>query len=47
MATGLEQTVPETYRDYAQVFPEADSEFMPNHGLYDLAIDLLNGKQLL
>ncbi len=46
MATGPERTVPEPYRAYAQVFSEADSESMPSHGLQDLAIELLDGKQL-
>jgi hypothetical protein len=45
MATGPEPTVPEPYRAYAQVFSEADSESMPSHGLQDLAIELLDGKQ--
>jgi hypothetical protein len=46
MATGPEWTVPEPYRAYAQVFWEADSESMPSHGPHDLAIELLNSKQL-
>jgi hypothetical protein len=45
MATGPERTVPEPYQAYAQVFSKADSESMPSHGLQDLAIELLTGKQ--
>jgi hypothetical protein len=45
MATGPEPTVPETYRAYAGVFSEADSELMPSHSPWDRAIELLNGKQ--
>jgi lysine/ornithine N-monooxygenase len=46
MATGPEPTVPELYRAYTQVFSMADSEPMSCHSLQDLAIELLNGKQL-
>ncbi len=45
MSTGRELTVPEPYWANEQVFLEADSESMPSHGLQDLAIKLLNGKQ--
>ncbi len=45
MATGPELTVLESYRAFAQVVLEADSEPMPSHGLQDLAIELLDGKQ--
>jgi hypothetical protein len=47
MATVPEPTVPEPYRAYMQVFSEADSESVPSHGLQDLAIKHLNGKQSL
>jgi hypothetical protein len=47
MDTRPEPTVPEPYRVYAEGFSETDSETMPSHGLLDLAIKLLNGKQPL
>ncbi len=45
MTTGLELTVPDTYKAYAQVFSKADWESMPSHSSQDLLIELLNGKQ--
>ncbi len=46
MATGPELTVPYAYKAYAQVFSKADLESMPSHGHQDLAIELLDSKQL-
>jgi pyruvate/2-oxoglutarate dehydrogenase complex dihydrolipoamide dehydrogenase (E3) component len=45
-ATGSEPTVPEPYGAYTQVFLKIDSESMPSHVPQDLAIKLLNSKQL-
>jgi hypothetical protein len=45
-ATRHEPTVLNFYGAYAQVFSEADLEFMSSHGPQDLAIKLLYGKQL-
>jgi hypothetical protein len=46
IGTGPEPTVSEPFRAYAQVFFEADSESMPSRSPQDLAIKLLNSKQL-
>src|SRR6267154_3458104 len=36
----FEEIVPEEYRQYAKVFSEVESERLPEHKLYDHAIDL-------
>jgi hypothetical protein len=46
-ATVPEQTVPESYQAYAQVFSEADLKSMPSNGSQQLVIELLDGKQPL
>jgi hypothetical protein len=46
MATRPEPTLPWPYRAYAQEFLEANLESMPSHSPQDLAIKLLNNKQL-
>jgi hypothetical protein len=45
-ATRHEPTVLERYRFYTQVFLEADLESLPSHSPQNLAIKLLDGKQL-
>jgi hypothetical protein len=46
MATRPERNVPDTYKAYARVFSEADSELLPIHSPQDLLVELLDGKQL-
>ncbi len=46
MATGHEPTVPEAYEAYARIFSEVDLDSVPNNGPQDLAIELLDNKQL-
>jgi hypothetical protein len=45
MASGPELTVLEPHKFNLQVFSEANSESIPNHGLQDLAIEHFNSKQ--
>ncbi len=45
IATGPECTFPEAYKVYPGVFSEADSKLLSTHGLEDLSIELLDGKQ--
>jgi hypothetical protein len=47
MTTRLELTVLNHYRAYVQVFLEAELESISSHGLQNLIIKLINGKQHL
>ena len=39
------KVLPEAYKDYADVFDEKEAGLLPDHGLYELAIELIKGKQ--